>query len=60
MVKQASHKHQESTKDKRKRGANPQLVALVKYLAEWAAEQDFNEAQSAKDIKANNMQEPPE
>ena len=60
MVKQASHKRQDSRQVKARKKADHNLVALVQYLAEWSAEQDFEQALNDKETDDTNKQESPE
>ena len=48
MVKNASHKRQDSGPQNSQKGIDPRLKALVTYLAEWAAEQDFEALRKQK------------
>jgi len=54
MVKRASHKRQDSGRRKSQEGIDPRLKALVTYLAQWAAEQDFENARAQKKDRAAN------
>jgi len=60
MVKRASHKRQDSRQAKNRNKADHNLVALVQYLAEWSAEQDFEQVLNDKKTDDTNKQESPE
>ena len=48
MVKNASHKRKDSGPQNSQKGIDPRLKALVTYLAEWAAEQDYKALRKQK------------
>jgi len=53
MVKHASHKRQDSAQRKSQKDLDPRLKALMIYLAEWAAEHDFETARAQQKDSAS-------